>query len=137
MLKEFRKFILRGNVVDLAIGIVIGAAFTSIVNSVVKGIIDPLIALLYGGTQLANLSYTIDGKTFLYGEVINSTITFLIVAAIGFFLFVHPINHLNARFNRSKDTGESTTRKCPECLSEIAREATRCKFCTAKISAPH
>ena len=134
MLNEFRKFILRGNVVDLAVGIVIGAAFTSIVNSLVRGVIDPLIALLYGGTKLANLEYTIDGKEFLYGEVINSAISFLIVATVIFFLVVQPINHLNSRFARSKDTGEPATRKCPECLSEIPKEAGRCKFCTAKIA---
>ena len=134
MFKEFRKFILRGNVVDLAIGIVIGAAFTGIVNSLVKGIIDPLISLFYGGTQLAKLKYTVSGKDFLYGDVISNTISFLIVAAVVFFLVVQPINHLTERFARSKDTGESTTRKCPECLSEIPKEATRCKYCTAKIA---
>lgn len=133
MFSEFRKFILRGNVVDLAIGIVIGAAFTSIVNSFVKGVIDPLIALFYGGTQLANLKYTVNGKDFLYGDVINNTISFLIVAAVVFFLVIQPINHLTERFARSKDTGEANTRKCPECLSEIPKEASRCKFCTAKI----
>jgi len=134
MFKEFRKFILRGNVVDLAIGIVIGAAFTSVVNSLVKGVIDPLIALFYGGTQLAKLEYVIDGKKFLYGDVINNTLSFLIVAAVVFFLVVQPINHLTERFARSKETGEATTRKCPECLSEIPKEASRCKFCTAKVA---
>lgn len=134
MFSEFRKFILRGSVVDLAVGIVIGAAFTSIVNSFVKGVVDPLIALFYGGTQLGKLKYTLDGKDFLYGDVINNTISFLIVAAVVFFLVVQPINHLTERFVRSKDTGESTTRKCPECLSEIPKQASRCKFCTAKIA---
>ena len=133
MFREFRKFILRGNAVDLAVGIVIGAAFTSIVNSLVKGIISPLIAVFYDGTEFAKLSYNVRGQEFAYGDVMNNAISFLIVAAVVFFLVVQPINHLTERVARSKETDEPSTRKCPECLSEIHKEATRCKFCTAKI----
>ncbi|HEY5549859.1 MAG TPA: large conductance mechanosensitive channel protein MscL [Candidatus Saccharimonadales bacterium] len=133
MLSEFRKFILRGNVVDLAVGIVIGAAFTSVVNAVVTDVINPIVSLLYQGTEFSKASFKISDSTFLYGDLINNLISFLIVAAVVFFFVVKPINSLTERFSRSKDTGEATTRKCPECLSEIPKEASRCKFCSAKI----
>lgn len=134
MFREFRKFILRGNVVDLAVGIVIGAAFTGLVNAFVKDIVNPIVELFYHGDRFSTLSLTIGGSRFQYGDLLNNLLSFLIVAAVVFFFVVKPINHLTERFARSKDTGEETTRKCPECLSEIAKEATRCKFCTAKIA---
>ncbi len=135
MINEFKKFILRGNVVDLAVGVVIGAAFTSVVNSVVSNIITPLIAVIYGGHKFSSASFAIRGNEFGYGAVLNSVITFIIVAAVVFFLVVKPINGLSERFIRSKSTDEPSTRKCPECLSEIPKEARRCKFCTAKLEA--
>jgi large conductance mechanosensitive channel len=133
MLSEFKKFILRGNVVDLAVGIVIGAAFTSVINSFVKGIINPLVAVFYGGTKITDLSFSFDGKKFLYGDVLNNTITFLIVAGVIFFFVVQPINKLNEIAARRKDTGEPTTQKCPHCLSTIPAGAKRCKYCTAEL----
>lgn len=132
MFKEFKKFILRGNVVDLAVGIAIGAAFTSVVNSLVKGFIDPLVAIFYGGQRLASSSFAIKGKDFLYGDLVNSVISLLIVAAVIFFLVVQPINKLTERFGDGKDTG-TPTRKCPYCLGKIPKEATRCMFCTSPI----
>ncbi|HLG90786.1 MAG TPA: large conductance mechanosensitive channel protein MscL [Candidatus Saccharimonadales bacterium] len=134
MLKEFRKFILRGNVVDLAVGIVIGAAFTGVVNSFVADVVNPIVSLFYQGTEFSKATFKISDSTFQYGDLINNVISFLIVAGVVFFLVVKPINSLTERFSRSKDTGEPTTRKCPECLSEIPKEASRCKFCTAKIA---
>ena len=134
MLKEFRKFILRGNVVDLAVGIVIGAAFTTVVNSFVANVINPLVSLFYQGNKFSEAVFMIGDTTFKYGDFLNALISFLIVAAVVFFFVVKPINHLTDRLARSKGTAESTTRKCPECLSEIPREASRCKFCTAKIA---
>lgn len=134
MFKEFKKFILRGNVVDLAVGVVIGAAFTMVVNSVVTNIITPLISVIYGGHTFTASSFEINGNKFGYGAVINSVITFVIVAAVVFFFVVKPINSLTERFTDSKETEESATRKCPECLSEIPKKATRCKFCSAKIA---
>ncbi|MEX0881422.1 MAG: large conductance mechanosensitive channel protein MscL [Candidatus Saccharimonadales bacterium] len=134
MLSEFRKFILRGNVVDLAVGIVIGAAFTSVVNAFVTDVINPVVSLFYQGTEFSKASFKISDSTFLYGNLINNLISFLIVAAVVFFFVVKPINSLTERFTRSKETGEPTTRKCPECLSEIPKEAGRCKFCTARIA---
>lgn len=132
MFREFRKFILRGNVVDLAVGIAIGAAFTSVVNSLVKGFIDPLVAVFYGGQKLANSSFTISGKDFLYGDIINSVISFSVVAIVIFFLVVQPINKLTERFATGKDE-EKPTRKCPYCLSKIPKEATKCMFCTSTV----
>ncbi|HLG91238.1 MAG TPA: large conductance mechanosensitive channel protein MscL, partial [Candidatus Saccharimonadales bacterium] len=125
MLSEFRKFILRGNVVDLAVGIVIGAAFTSVVSAFVTDVINPIVSLFYQGTEFSKVSFKISDSTFLYGDLINNLISFLIVAAVVFFFVVKPINSLTERFTRSKETGEPTTRKCPECLSEIPKEAGR------------
>jgi len=133
MFKEFKKFILRGNVVDLAVGVVIGAAFTAVVNSVVTNLINPLLALFYGGHKFDSQHFTINGSTFTYGAVISSLITFLIVAAVIFFLVVQPINKLNELANRSKKAEEPTDKKCPHCLSAIPKEATRCKFCTSSL----
>lgn len=133
MLKEFRKFILRGNVVDLAVGVVIGAAFNGVVQAFVKDLITPIIAAIGGTEHFADASFKIHNSVFAYGDFLNVTISFLIIAAAVFFVVVQPINRLTEHFARSKDTGEATTRKCPECLSEIPKEATRCKFCTAKV----
>ena len=132
MFKEFRKFILRGNVVDLAVGIAIGAAFTSLVNSLVKGFIDPLVAVFYGGQKLASSSFTINGKEFLYGDIINSVISLLVVAVVIFFLVVQPINQLTERFSGGKDEGEPM-QKCPFCHGKIPKAATKCMFCTSTV----
>ena len=134
MLSEFRKFILRGNVVDLAVGIVIGAAFTSVVNAFVKDIVNPIVELFYQGGKFSSATLSVGDSQFQYGDLLNNLLSFLIMASVVFFFVVKPINHLTERFARSKATDEPTTRKCPECLSEIPREATRCKFCTAKIA---
>lgn len=133
MFKEFRKFILRGNVVDLAVGIVIGAAFTGLVNAFVKDIVNPIVELFYHGDRFSTLSLTIGNSKFQYGDLLNNLLSFLIVALVVFFFVVKPINHLTERFARSKSTDEPNMRKCPECLSEIPKEASRCKFCTAKV----
>lgn len=135
MLKEFRKFILRGNVVDLAVGIVIGAAFTSVVNALVNNIITPLISVIYGGHTFSKAVFHLRGNEFGYGAVINALISFLLVAAVVFFFVVQPINKLNELTMRKKDTEEETTKKCPFCLSVVPKEATRCKFCTSKLEA--
>jgi len=133
MFKEFRKFVLRGNVVDLAVGIVIGAAFTSVVNALVNNIITPLIAVVYGGHAFSKAVFHLRGNEFGYGAVINALISFIIVAAVVFFFVVQPINKLNELTMRKKDTEEETTKKCDFCLSVIPKEATRCKFCTSKL----
>ena len=133
MFKEFKKFILRGNVVDLAVGVVIGAAFTSVVNSLVNGIINPLVGLIYGNHKLSEAKLTIHHTDFLYGSVLNSLITFLIVAAVLFFLVVQPVNKLTEISRGSKDTEAETTRKCPYCLTVIPKAASRCAFCTSSL----
>ncbi|MGH7157143.1 MAG: large conductance mechanosensitive channel protein MscL [Candidatus Saccharimonadales bacterium] len=135
MFKEFRKFILRGNVVDLAVGVVIGAAFNGVIQSGVKDMITPLIAAIGGSKHFENSSFTIHNSQFLYGDFINALISFVIVAIVVFFFVVQPINKLTELANRRKDTDEPTTKKCPFCLSEIPKEASRCKFCTSKLEA--
>lgn len=133
MIKDFRKFILRGNVVDLAVGVVIGAAFTSVVNALVKDLINPIIAIFGGTSRFADAHFTIHGSQFLYGDLINALLSFLIVSVVVFFFVVQPINKLTAVAARSKQAEEASNRKCPECLSEIPKEAKRCKFCTATV----
>jgi large conductance mechanosensitive channel len=133
MFKEFRKFILRGNVVDLAVGIVVGSAFTSVVNAFVRDIINPLIPTESGQSEFAKRYFMIHHSKFLYGDLIINMITFLIVAAVVFFLVVQPINKLSEISLRSKDTDEDVTKKCPYCLGVVPKEATRCQFCTSKL----
>lgn len=135
MFKEFRKFVLRGSVVDLAVGVVIGAAFNGVIQALVKDMITPIIAAIGGTKHFENASFTVHNSQFLYGDFINTLISFLIVAAVVFFFVVQPINKLTELAMRRKDTEEPTTKKCPYCLSEIPKEATRCKFCTSKLEA--
>ncbi|HSW37091.1 MAG TPA: large conductance mechanosensitive channel protein MscL [Candidatus Saccharimonadales bacterium] len=135
MFKDFKKFILRGNVVDLGVAVVIGAAFNGIVNSLVKDLITPLVGAVYQQKQFATAHFTFRGSQFLYGEFINSIISFVIIALVVFFLVVQPINKLVAISNRDKDTDEPTTKKCPECLSVVPVKATRCAFCATKLKA--
>ena len=133
MLKDFKAFILRGNVVDLAVGIVIGAAFGTVVASFVKNLLTPLVSIP-GKANFSNLHFTVSHSTFLYGTFLNDLISFIIIAAAVFFFVVRPVNALMNR-RRTEPDVESTTRDCPECLSSIPKAATRCAFCTAKVSA--
>ncbi len=132
LIKEFRQFLLRGNVVDLAIAVVIGAAFGAVVAALVKDLVTPLIAAIFGKPDFANLTFTINKSRFFYGDFINFVIAFVIVAAVLFFLVVVPINRLIAR-SRKEPPADPTTRKCPECLSEIPLEAKRCSHCTSVV----
>jgi large conductance mechanosensitive channel len=131
MLRDFKTFVLRGNVVDLAVAVVIGAAFGAIVAALVRDLITPIIAAIGGKPDFSGLAFTINGSKFLYGDFINAVVSFLLIALVVFFLVVQPLNKLQAHANRSKVPEDPTDRKCPECLSEIPRAATRCKFCTA------
>ena len=135
MFQEFRKFILRGNVVDLAVGVVIGAAFNSVVQSLVKDMITPIISALGGSGHFENAHFTVRGSQFLYGDFLNTLISFLIVAAVVFFFVVQPINKLTELAMRNKSTEEPETKKCEFCLSVVPVQATRCKFCTSKLEA--
>jgi large conductance mechanosensitive channel len=135
MLREFKQFVMRGNVVDLAIAVVIGTAFAAVVAAFVADIITPLIAAIFGKPDFGNLSFTLNKSTFLYGDFINALITFLSVAAAIFFFVVKPLNVLEARRARGEPTESPTTRPCPECLSEIPMAAHRCAFCTTEVPA--
>jgi len=133
MFKEFRKFILRGNVVDLAVGVVIGAAFNSVAQALVRDLITPIISIFGGSKHFANAKFTVHGSDFLYGDFINALVSFLIVAAAVFFFVVQPINKLTELSQRNRSTEEPTTKKCPHCLNVIPKDATRCGFCTSKL----
>ncbi|MGI8550002.1 MAG: large conductance mechanosensitive channel protein MscL [Dehalococcoidia bacterium] len=132
-MRGFKAFLLRGNVVDLAVAVIIGAAFVTIVNAFVKDLLTPLIAAIGGKPDFAQLSFSIHKSKFLYGDFINAVISFLIVAAVLYFLVILPINTFIAR-SRQAPPMDPTTRKCPECLSEIPIEAHRCAFCTVPIA---
>ena len=133
-LTDFKQFLLRGNVVDLAVGIVVGTAFGAVVSALVADLLTPLIAAIFGSSDFSGLSFTINGSHFLYGHLLNTLIAFVTIAAAVFFLVVRPVNSLMAR-RRTELPVEQTTRKCPECLSEVPLEARRCAFCTAEIGA--
>jgi large conductance mechanosensitive channel len=135
MINDFKKFILRGNVVDLAVAVVIGAAFNSVVQSLVKDFITPLITGLSKNGKLVQGQWIVAQRfIFNWGDFLNTLLSFLIVATVVFFLVVQPINRFVTYSNRKKETEEPTTKKCSECLSEIPKAAKRCAFCTSKQS---
>jgi large conductance mechanosensitive channel len=134
MLKEFRQFILRGNVVDLAVAVVIGVAFGAVVTALIADIITPLIAAIFGKPSFASLSFTINKSTFLYGDFLNAVVTFVTIAAAIFFLVVKPLNALAARRAAGEPVEDPTTRACPECLSDIPLAARRCAHCTSEVA---
>jgi large conductance mechanosensitive channel len=133
MLREFRAFVLRGNMVDLAVAVVIGTAFTAVVNAVVEDLITPLIAAVGGEPEFGDLAFTINGSRFAYGDFLNALVTFLLVATVVFFLIIKPVNALMAALSPDEPEPEAPTRPCPECLSQIPRAATRCAFCTREV----
>jgi large conductance mechanosensitive channel len=132
MAKEFREFVLRGNLVDLAVAVVLGTAFAVVVSALVADLVTPLIAAIGGKPDFSELSFTINGSVFRYGHFLNALLTFLIVAAVMFFLVIKPVNALLAR-RRTEPPTDGPTRDCPDCLSEIPTAARRCAFCTAAV----
>ena len=131
--KEFREFILRGNVVDLAVAVIIGGVFGAIVKAFVTDIITPLIGIP-GKIDLSAYKFAVNGSVFLIGDFLNTVISFLIIAAVVFFLIVKPVNHLMSL--RKTDTPtDPVTRECPFCLSSIPVKAVRCAFCTSEVAA--
>jgi large conductance mechanosensitive channel len=132
--QEFKAFIMRGNVVDLAVGIVIGVAFTALVTGLVSDILTPLIAIP-GKTTFSEYWFKIGGGIFRIGDFLNAVVAFLLVAAALFFFVVKPINALSARRRRGEEPADPTERDCPYCLSTIPVKATRCKYCTAEVPA--
>jgi large conductance mechanosensitive channel len=131
MLNDFKAFLLRGNVVDLAVAVVIGAAFGAVVTSLVTNMITPIISIP-GKTNFSELDFHIRSSRFAYGEFLNAVLAFVLISAAVFFFVVVPINALMARRKTETDV-ESTTRDCPECLSSIPVAARRCAFCTAEV----
>ncbi len=132
MLKEFKQFLLRGNVVDLAVGVVIGAAFGTIVSALVKDILTPFIAAIAKVPDFSGLYFVINDSKFMYGDFINALISFILVASAVFFFIVKPMNMLVER-SRKGPPADPTTKKCPECQSEIPLSARRCSHCTQVV----
>jgi large conductance mechanosensitive channel len=133
MVRDFKKFILRGNVIDLAVAVVIGAAFGAIVTSLVKDLITPLIAAVGGKPDFAALNFTVNHSKFRYGDFINAIISFMILATVIFFLIVQPLNKLMSRLSPKDDIDSPAERECPACLSAVPAAASRCKFCTSTL----
>jgi large conductance mechanosensitive channel len=131
-MKDFKAFLLRGNLVETAVGIVIGLAFAAVITAFVGDLITPLIAAIGGNPDFSALSFTINKSHFLYGAFINALITFVVIAAVIFFFVVKPVNALMAR-RKTEPPVDEATRQCPECLSEIPIAARRCAFCTAVV----
>jgi large conductance mechanosensitive channel len=130
LVKGFQKFLMRGNLIDLAVAVVIGTAFTAMVTAIVSDIITPLIAAIGGKPNFGGLTFTIHHSEFKYGLLINAIVSFLIVAAVVYFLIVAPATRLTTRLSRHH---EATERDCPECLSSIPVKASRCMYCTAQV----
>jgi large conductance mechanosensitive channel len=132
VLREFKTFLLRGNVVDLAVAVVLGVAFAAVVSSFVEDLVTPLIAAIFGEPDFSALTFTINQSTFRYGNFINQVVSFVLIAAAVFFLVVKPTMALMARY-RTEPIPDPTTRKCPDCLSEIPIAARRCAYCTSTV----
>ena len=129
--KGFRDFITRGNLIDLAVAVVIGTAFTAIVTAIVTDLIMPLVGAFFKSGQFKNLTFQVHGSTFYYGAFLDSLVSFLVIAAVVYFLVVKPMAALMSRVHRA---AEVTTRDCPECLSTIPIAASRCMYCTAQVA---
>jgi large conductance mechanosensitive channel len=134
MLKGFKQFLMRGNVVDLAVAVVMGAAFGAVVSSLVANILTPLIAAIFGKPDFSALTLTLNGAVISYGTFLNALISFFLIAIAVYFFVVAPMNHLMARMNRGEAPPDPTTKKCPECLSEIPIAAKRCAHCASAIA---
>ena len=130
MLKGFKTFLLRGNVVDLAVAVVIGAAFGDVVAALVKDLLTPLIAAVAGKPDFSAIQFTVNGSRFLIGDFINAIVAFVLVAAAIYFFVVAPMNAIMARRKKGEAPPDPTTKQCPECLSEVPIAARRCAFCT-------
>jgi large conductance mechanosensitive channel len=133
-MKGFRQFILRGNVLDLAVAVVMGAAFGAVVTALVKDLLTPFIAAIIGKPDFSNVAFTINGSKFPIGDFINALISFLLIGAAVYFLVVLPVNTLLARIKRGEAPPDPTTKACPECLSQVPIAARRCAFCTSTLT---
>lgn len=133
MLNGFKKFILRGSVVDLAVGVVIGAAFSGFVSALVKDLLTPFIAAIFKVPDFSTLIFTVNGSQFLYGDFLNAFLSLIIVSASVYFFVVIPLNRLMAKFKKEPKP-VPTTKICPECASDIPLMAKRCPLCTSVLS---
>jgi large conductance mechanosensitive channel len=133
-MKGFKQFILRGNVLDLAVAVVMGAAFTAVVTALVKDLLTPIVGALIGQPDFSALTVDVNGSKLLIGDFMNAVIAFLMLAAAVYFFIVLPVNTLVARMRRGEAAPDPTTKKCPECMSEVAIAARRCAFCTSALT---
>jgi large conductance mechanosensitive channel len=133
MLTGFRQFLLRGNVIDLAVAVVVGGAFGNVVAATVKDLLTPLLAAIGGQPDFSAITFTVNGSRFLVGDFINAVTSFLLVSAVVYFIVVVPANALAARRARGEPTADPTTKTCPECLSAVPAAARRCAFCTSAL----
>jgi len=131
MIKGFKEFILRGNIIDLAVAFVIGVAFAAVINALVADIIMPIIAAIIGKPDFSGLTFTINNSVFLYGSFINAVVSFVLIAAAVYFMIVVPMNKIAERRARGQAPADPTTKACPECLSEIPVAARKCAFCAS------
>jgi large conductance mechanosensitive channel len=129
----FKRFLLRGNVIDLAVAVVIGGAFGAVVTALVKDLLTPLIAAVAGKPDFSALAFTINGSRFLVGEFLNALLSFVMISAAIYFFVVAPVNAIAERRRRGEAPADPTTKRCPECLSEIPIAARRCAFCTSTL----
>jgi large conductance mechanosensitive channel len=134
-MKGFRGFVLRGNVVDLAVGIVIGAAFGTVVAALVKDLVTPLVAALFGKQDFSALYFSVNNSKFLYGDFLNAVLAFLLIALVVYYFIVLPYTGFRARYAKGPAADPPTT-ECPECLSSIPQGARRCMYCTSEQPAP-
>ncbi len=134
MLKGFRQFMLRGNVIDLAVAVVIGAAFGAVVSALVKDLLTPLIAAIVGKPDFSAITFEVNASRFLIGDFINAVVSFVLIGAAVYFFVVVPVNAFMARMRRGEAPPDPTTKKCPECLSEIPIAARRCAFCASPVA---
>ena len=134
MLKGFRQFLLRGNVVDLAVAVVMGGAFGAVVSALVKDLLTPLIAALIGKPDFSAIAFNLNASKFLVGDFANSVVSFILVGAAVYFFVVVPMNALTARMRRGDAPPDATTKKCPECLTEVPIAARRCAACTSSLA---
>ena len=133
-MKGFKQFLLRGNVLDLAVAVVMGTAFTAVVTALVKDLLTPLVGAIVGTPDLSALAVEVNGSKLLIGDFINAVISFVMLAVAVYFFIVLPVNTLVARMRRGEAAPDPTTKKCPECMSEVAIAARRCAFCTSALA---
>lgn len=132
-MKGFKQFLLRGSVLDLAVAVVMGAAFGAVVTALVKDLVTPLIAAIVGKPDFSAIAFTVNNSKFMIGEFINAVVSFVLIAAAVYFFIVLPVNKVLARLRRGEAPVDPTTKKCPECLSEVPIAARKCAFCTSPL----